>query len=329
MIGTASARQKSALARALSELTRRVLRRTRRLMSDRAFVIGQYTRLNGVPPNLETPRDLSEKMCWLKLNHLTPLHIQCCDKLAVRDYVAETVGADILIPLLLETDNAADIGPETINAGAFVLKTNHDSGGVVICRDRQTFDWDKARAFLAHRMRQNHYWTTREIAYKPIKPRILVEEMLPSTSDKPLLDYKIWCFGGRVEVIQLAFIHQSFGADGHKTAEGMQHAFYSAAWEKLNMQRASPIYPDDVPRPEGLERLIEIAERLSTPFPYCRVDLYLSENKVYFGEMTFYPSGGHVKCNPPEMERHLGDMLALPAPVDVRGVLRDQAKGNR
>ena len=290
----------------VSRIVHGLRRRSLRLVPDEIMVRRQYTLQNGCPPNLAAPRDLSEKLCWLKLNSIMPLQERCADKLAVRDYIAETVGDEYLIPLLHVFDSAAALAPEAVPETAFAAKVTHDSGGVVICRDRNRFDWAAAQAFLRQRMRQNYYFETRERIYKNIVPRLMVEKLLPSPEEGPLTDYKFWCFHGHAELIDIVVIE-----DGGKRQRW--HNYYDRDWTRRDITRQYPPIPHETRRPALLAELIETAERLTAPFPFCRADLYAVEGRVYVGELTFYPSGGYVRFQPDAEERRLGDLLDLSA----------------
>ena len=299
-----------------------VSRRLLRLMPDAAFVRRSYKHANGVPLDLAHPQTFSEKLSWLKLNYLTDLQMTCVDKLAVRDYVARTVGEEVLIPLLWQGTAASQVHPDVLTVDqvgqAFALKTTHDSGGVVLCWNRDTFDWDRARAFVAQRLRQNFYWEAREAAYRHTPRRILAEALLPSSPEVPLEDIKLWCFGGRVQIIQMAFVQQSFGADGF-TGGAVAHAFYRPDWKRVDMKFLYPSYQGEARRPDALDRLIAVAEALSEPFPFARVDLYAgSDDTVHFGEITFYPLAGNRRVEPEDLERELGDWITLPEPQRVQ-----------
>ena len=297
------------MQRSIARIGKALRRRATRLLPDERVVRSQYVKENGHAPDLITPRDLSEKLCWLKLNYCTPLQEQCADKLAVRSYVAETIGAEYLIPLIGTFDRASELRREAIANESFVLKVTHDSGGVMVVEDRGKHDWAEARAFFRRRLRQNYYYETRERVYRDVAPRILVEELL-RPDEGPLLDYKFWCFHGRVELVQNAIIPSG-------SAKQRYHTYYDRDWRKLPVRRQYDPVPYDVPRPKLLDEMIAVAERLSAPFPFCRTDLYLIGDRIWFGELTFYPSGGHVKFRPDSEERRLGDLLTLPAPTQA------------
>lgn len=295
----------------LTWIARGLRRRALRLVPSRLFVPWQYSVQNGRWPDLRTPRDLSEKLCWMKLNVSSELQVRCADKLAVRDYVAATIGGDALVPIILSTGDPADVNPSTITAERFAVKLTHDSGGVFVCDRREAFDWEGVRRRLRQKLRQNYFYEAREPAYRTIEPRIVVEQHLAGESDAPILDYKFWTFHGKVEFVQLSQI-----VLGDKGVVGSFHLFLDRNWERLAIRKHKPLLDTVPPRPEGLEALIAAAERLATPFPFCRVDLYRVEGRLRFGELTFFPSGGFVRFLPDAAERRFGDLLHLPGRHD-------------
>ena len=272
------------------------------LLSHRACVERQYRAFTGEPLDLENPRSLSEKLQWLKLHDVTPLHTQCADKLAAREYVRERVGEEHLIPLLLATDQPGDINPRTIRAERFAAKTNHDWGGVVLCRDRNTFDWQAARDQLSRHLQRSFWRTFRERAYRGIVPAVLVEALLQPSGGGGLRDYKIFCFHGRPGFVQVV-------DDRNRDATW---TMYDLGWTMLDVRRRGrPRSSVPHKRPARLDIMLAIAERLAEPFRFCRVDLYEVDGRVYFGEITFYPEAGYRPFEPAAFERKLGDMLRL------------------
>lgn len=277
-------------------------------------------------PDLEHPRDLTEKIAWLKLNYLDPLMVDCSDKIRVQDYAHAVTGQDLGARILHRGLKADDIRPEVIREDCFALKVNHDSGGVLVCRDRASFNWDGARAFMAARVRRNFYWEHRETAYWPLKPEIFVEECLPETETEPLLDHKFFCFNGVPRVIQMLRLEY-----GDRPGElRKRHLFFDPDWTRLPIRRNYPAYDGDMPRPDLSEAMVALARKLAAPFPLVRVDLYAppGTGRLYLGEMTFYPSAGVVRFEPPDFEREAGDWLTLPEKHDPWAVLRGYRPGD-
>ena len=260
----------------------------------------QWRQRFGTPLDLRNPRTFNQKIQWLKVHSNTPLHTRCGDKIAVRDYVAEVVGPDILIPLIMTTGDPDDIRPERICAERFVVKTNHDSGSVVICRDRRDFDWAECREKLRKHMQRNFYEYTLEPSYKNIVPRILVEEFKEDDGED-LADLKILCFHGSPEIITL-----NITEDGQKW-----NLTYDKRLERVNVRRVYPTYPRARRPPGDIQAMLAAAAKLAAPFPLCRVDLYPAEGRIWFGELTFFPNSGLVSFDPPEIDLAWGDLIDL------------------
>lgn len=288
--------------------------RLEKALPDRLAVEEQYRRRNGFRPDLDTPRDLSEKICWLKLHGMTALHRQCADKVDVRGYVRDCLGDELLTREILVTEDPADLNPDRIPDERFVAKANHDSGTILICRDRASFDWEGAREKARTSLSRDFSQRYREKQYKGIRPRILVEEFIEADDGGDLEDFKIFCFHGQPVLVQLdrdRFI-------GHR------QAFFDPNWRRLPVRRAYPPIDGTVPRPGQLGLMLEVAATLSRPFPFCRVDLYLAQGRLWFGELTFTPDAGLGRFQPPTFERQMGDLLDLDTPV---GVPRPRAIG--
>ena len=272
-----------------------------RRLPDEAFLRRRFERHLGFALDLDEPRLLVEWIQWLKLHDVTPLHRLCSDKIAVRERVSEVVGPGILVPLLDVLDDARDLTPHRIAASSFVAKTNHDCGGVVLCPDRGAFDWPGARAKLSRHLRREYWRSQRELAYRGIRPRVLVEAMLPGPGGGPPDDYKFFCFGGAVELIQV------IGGRGARQTRTMM----STGWDVLPVARLGvPTADAPPPRPPRLADMIAAAEALSGPFRFCRVDLYAIGETIRFGEYAFYPDGGYRPFVPIEWEERLGALVA-------------------
>lgn len=278
--------------------------RDERRTSTRAFIQAQYRGKTGRVLEVDRPRGLSEKLNALKLLPATDLQTICADKIKVRDYVAERVGKDLLIPAILATYRLRDLTPRNIRQDAFVLKTNHDFGGVVICRDRSAFDWGAARAKLADHLAFNHWYRHREPVYRDIRPGVLVEEFLLADGPDGLREFKIFCFHGRPHFIMV--IREK---DGVRTK-----TVFDTDWQPLPVRRrGAPCEPEAIAAPQSLPTLLDVATELSAPFAFSRVDLYENFGRVLFGEITFFPEGGMDVFEPYEWELRFGDLLRLPA----------------
>lgn len=277
----------------------RVLRDNK--LSDEELIKIKYKEFLGKQPNLENPKLFTEKIQWLKLNDRRDLYTLCADKYLVRNYVEEKIGSKYLIPLVFMTENYKDINQNELPDYPTIVKTTHDSGGTFIIQDKKTFDFKRLQRELFQRLKNNFYYLNREWEYKNIKPRIIVEKLLKDDSgNKQLNDYKIYCFHGKPMFIQTIFDR------GLETKED----WYDTNWNLLDVYYFSPI-KKNVEKPKVLKDLLNVAEKLSQDFPYVRVDLYVANNQIYFGELTFRPYGGFMKFVPESFDVELGNYLNL------------------
>lgn len=262
----------------------------------------QYLRHHRRLPNLFQPHTLSEKLHWLRLYYRHPLMPLCVDKLRSRDYISQKISADVLIPLL-----GAYSTPEQVDFSVFpeqfVLKPNHGSGWVILCRDQKSFDIPGARRQMAAWQAQDYYQVGHEWPYRHLPRWILVETYLAGHGDDPPNDVKFYCFHGEPRFIQVDV----------KTGTSHQQAFFSENWDRLAVRRAYPLFPGEIPPPDKLSEMIACARLLAAPFPFVRVDLYEAARKIYFGELTFFPGNGLLPFQPRQYDVHLGSYLNLPA----------------
>ncbi|NHF61536.1 glycosyl transferase [Flavobacteriaceae bacterium TP-CH-4] len=269
-----------------------------------------YKKNFGQKPNLKNPKTLNEKIQWLKINDRSPLHTQCADKYAVRDYVSSRIGSEYLVPLYFHTKNVNDLVPENLPDVPFIIKTNHDSGGGIILKEKSKANWAEIQKKLEARLKTNYYKASKEWQYKNIKPRIIVEKLLQDRNGDIPLDYKLHCFNAKVEMIQV---------DIGRGTKNHYRNWYSKDWKREPYRWSSPkgggVYTDpseeDVPKPKTLEKMIALSEELSKGFDYVRVDLYDVDGKIYFGELTFHHDGGYQPILPKKWDLILGQKLTL------------------
>lgn len=272
----------------------------------------RYRRKTGKALNLTNPKDLNEKINWLKLYDRSPLHTQCADKYAVREYVSEKIGERYLVPLYFHTKDPKKIIPENINQIPCIIKTNHDSGGGIFVYQSEGNDWEQIQKELTDRLEINYYKKYREWQYKNIEPRIIVEKLLLDESGKIPMDYKIHCFNGRPEIIQIDLDRFS----DHK------RNLYDPNWNLLPFtwsvwENNKPLWDNgkQIPRPRNLEELINLAMALSSEFIYARIDFYELNECIYFGEITFHPGSGFETIHPEKWAKILGERLKLPKKI--------------
>lgn len=273
-------------------------------MEDEEFLKKKFKLFFHRELDLDNPVTFCEKLQWLKLYNRDPKYTRLVDKYEAKKYAEENGVA--VIPTIGVWDD-----PEQIDISKlpqqFVLKCTHDSGGFVICRDKQSFNFKKAKKKLATRLKKNFYWLGREWPYKNVKPRIIAEPYIPILANPDSVEYKTTCFDGKVDFITVC------RGIAHAELYKRKNDFYDRDWNLLPF--VTEYYDNsgiENPKPAELEQLIETCEKLSKGIPYARVDCYIIDGTVYFGEITFFTWNGFIKFNPPEYDRILGDKITLP-----------------
>lgn len=277
--------------------------RADRIVPDKFFLELQYRCIMGKKLNLKSPQEFNEKIQWLKLYNRRPEYITMVDKYAVKDYVAAVIGSEYVIPTLGVWNRAEDIEwgllPEK-----FVLKTTHDSGGVVICKNKSELDKDKARKKLDASLKRDYYKASREWPYKKVPHQIIAEEYLDSIADDgDLYDYKFFCFDGEVKMIEVDYnraIHHN-------------RNLYTPEWVRIDAEIGVPSeLGREFTKPQNLEKAIEVAQKLSAKIPFVRIDLYIVGEKIYFGEITFFHASGYNRIKPECFSLKIGEWIHLP-----------------
>ena len=284
-----------------------------RWMDDETYLRLFYRMATGRRLNLQQPQTFNEKLQWLKLHDRRDIYTTMVDKCGAKRFVSERIGAEYVIPTLGVWDSFEEIDLDSLPV-PFVLKCTHDSGGLVVCTDRRGFDREAARRKINRRLRHNFYGYGREWPYKNVRPRIIAEPYLREPDGSALKDYKLFCFGG---VPRMTLV-----CSGRFGDEGLREDFYGEDWEPLPLRRPGHAGSDaPVPRPGPYERMKAIAARLSEGIPFARIDLYLVGDRVYFGEITLYPTGGFEGFCPEEADLRLGRLIALPGEREKGGAL--------
>lgn len=255
--------------------------------------------------NFDSPKTYTEKIQWLKLYNRDPKYCTLVDKYEVRGVVKSIIGEDHLIPLVGGPWDSFDEIDFNSLPKQFVLKSTHDSGGIVICKDKEQFDIDKAKKIINDSLKNNYFWQGREWPYKNIKHKIIAEQYMVDESGVELKDYKFFCFDGKC---QFLFIATDRGID-------TRFDFFDTDFNHIDVKNGHENSTKVIHRPERFEEMIEIAEKLSTGLPHVRIDLYNINGKIYFGEYTFFHFSGLIPFEPDEWDIKFGEMLILP---DVR-----------
>lgn len=273
-------------------------------MSDRTFIKWEYFSGMKKFPDLENPTTFNEKLQWLKLNDIHPEYSRIVDKAESKKYVKEVLGEggeEFLIPTLGVWNSFNEID-FSILPNQFVLKTTHDSGGVVVIKDKINMNLTKVQETIQRSLNHNFYYQHREYPYKDIKPRILAEKFMVDESGTELKDYKFFCFNGEPKFLFVA-------TDRPKNTH---FDFFDMNWKHLPITQGHPNSTKEIKKPVGFENMKSLAQRLSKGFPHVRVDLYDINGHVYFGELTFFHFSGNVPFEPEEWDYKIGEWLKLP-----------------
>lgn len=283
-------------------------------MPDEKYLKLMFRARTGRKLNLKNPQTFNEKLQWLKLYDRKPEYAQLVDKYEAKKYVAERIGEEYIIPTLGVWDSFDEIDFETLPK-QFVLKCTHDSGGLVICKDKNSLDKEAARKKIEHSLKKNYYKWGREWPYKNVKPRIIAEKYMSETEninqsdENSLKDYKFYCFNGKPDYLYISD-HMDDHSKAHISFADMQYKPAPFGREDYKPFESLP------QKPEKFEKMKELACELSKEHAFLRVDFYEIQHRIYFGELTFCPCSGVMPFKPEEWDRKLGELVVLP---DIAG----------
>lgn len=273
------------------------------IIPDSIYIRFKYRKIFGKWPELKNPKTFNEKLNWLKLYDRNPVYTTMVDKYEAKRYVADLIGEEYIIPTLGVWDKAEDIDFDGLPQ-KFVLKATHDSGRVLICKDKSKFDRSMAVKEMNESLKRNFYAVTREWPYKNVKPRIIAEQLLESADNKDLADYKVHNFNGIPKAI---LVCRDRFAD-----TGLTEDFYDIHWNHLDVKRPGhPNAPLLENRPVTLDLMLELSSKLAKGYPFMRTDFYTVNDKIYFGEITLYPASGSVPFIPSNYDDVLGKFLEI------------------
>lgn len=264
---------------------------------DKPHLKMMYRATIGYWPDLENPKTFNEKLQWLKLHDRNPLYTTLVDKYRVKQWVADRIGEQYVTTTYAAWDRAEDIDISGL-PDRFVLKTNHDCGGIVICRDKEAFDLDAAKAKLAAHLKRNYYWGGREWPYKNVEPLVFAEEYLEDIR----WELQTWNFGGEPKMV--AAIKEPHGVN--------EKRFYDGEWVELPFVSSPPALTESVPKPERLAGILDASRTVSSSGVFARVDFVDSSQGLKLGEITLYPAAGFVHWTPSDYDSVIGKWLKLP-----------------
>ena len=272
---------------------------------DETYLKLMYWAKMGKRLDLNNPVTFNEKLQWLKLHNQNPEYSKMVDKYEAKKWVSERIGNEYIIPTL-GVWNSFDEIDFTQLPNQFVLKCTHDSGGLVICKDKSHFDKAKAKKKIEASLKRNYFLVGREYPYKAVKPRIIAEQYMEDTTTKELRDYKIFTFNGIAKALFISSDRQS----GKTTAD-----YFDINFKPLDFTWGYPHSKVLPSKPKSFDQMVKAAECLAKDTVELRVDFYEVNGKAYFGEMTFFDGSGFDEFHPEEWDKKFGDMIKLPEQV--------------
>lgn len=250
--------------------------------------------------HLRNPQTYNEKLNFLKLYYKNPLYTTLVDKFEVKKYISNIIGEQYIIKTLGIYNLFEEIDFSSL-PNQFVIKCTHDSEGLVIVKDKSTFDVEAAKTKIEKALKYNFFYIGREWPYKNVQPRIIIEEYLEDHIDGELRDYKFFCFNGVPKVMFVA-------TDRSKGATKFD--FFDLDFNHLDIVQHYP-NAGDVRKPTNFCEMIDLSKKLSEGFPHVRVDFYEVEGRLYFGEMTFFHFSGFMPFKPDKWDRIFGEWLDI------------------
>lgn len=270
--------------------------------SDEKISILQYFLKNNTKPDLVNPKEFMEKILWLKLNYYKEDYGKFVDKYEVRSYIEERIGKKYLNEVYGIYDKVAQIDFNDL-PDQFVLKGTHGSGYNIIVKNKSELNLEKTKLKLNKFLSDNYYYRFRESIYKNLPPRILAEKYISEIDSDSLIDYKFHCFHGEPKYVYVQ-------KDKH---ENLRKSFYDLNWNKIIPEKHITAFSEaNFEKPDNFEEMIEIAKKLSEDFIFLRVDLYSINNKIIFGELTFFSNAGLIRSSVERFNKEFGDLMHLP-----------------
>lgn len=272
------------------------------IMPDDDYLRAKFKKKVGYDLDLKDPRSFNEKLQWLKIHNRRPEYVDMVDKIQAKNKAKEYIGETYIIPTIDVLNSAEEIDLKKL-PNSFVIKCTHDSGSAIVIKDKSIADEEKLKQTYRKLLDRNYYWGGREWVYKSIEPKLIIEEYMDDLGRDDLIDYKFMCFNGEVKSI--------FTCTERRSKTGLKVTFFDMEWNKQEFERHYPASREKILKPDNLDEMITIAEKLSRGIPFVRIDLYDIEGRIYFGEWTFFPGNGFEEFNPVEWDFKIGSWINL------------------
>ena len=280
-----------------------IVKKINRIIPDKLYLSILYRAYIGRWMNWNKPEGINEKIQWLKIYDRNPRYTDWVDKYEAKKLASDLIGEEYVIPTIGIYNRFDEINFDSL-PNQFVIKCTHDSGGLVVCKNKLKLDLAYVRKKIEKSLNSNYYYSSREWPYKNVKPRIIIEKFMENNDQGELKDYKFFCYDGVPKVL---FICTERDVPG----EEMKLNFFDMDFKPLPITNVNPMSNKVIEKPKGFEIMKTIAARLSKGIPHVRVDLYEINGKVYFGEMTFHSAGGFDIFKPDEWDLKLGSWIDL------------------
>ena len=271
------------------------------ILPDKVYLQLLFRAHVGYKLNLERPLTYNEKLQWLKLYDRKDIYTMLVDKYEVKEIIGNKIGNEYIIPTIGVWDTVEEVDFDSL-PDRFVLKCTHDSGGIIVCKNKDSFDINNAKKILAKSMQKSYFYSGREWPYLNIKPRIIAEEYIGDIEKVPE-DYKFYTFNGEIDSVMLC-------KDREKGYP--KFFFYDMEWNRLEYQRIEPNSETPINMPPNFDKMIEIVKMLAKDFLQIRVDLYNINGKIYFGELTFFNQSGFDIDITYDTDLYWGNKFELP-----------------
>lgn len=270
-------------------------------ISDRKYIELKYEVIMGKKLNLDKPKTFNEKLQWLKLYDRNPNYTNMVDKYEAKKYVSKIIGEDYIIPTFGIYNKFEDIDFKEL-PNQFVVKPTHTSGNIYLCKNKNEINYKKLKKIINGWLKRKYYYIHREWPYKNVKPRIIIEKYMQDKNfNEDLKDYKFFCFNGKVKMILVCSNRFS----------NLNKTFFDENWKIFDFQEGNHGRDESIKKPINFEKMKELSEQLAQNLSFVRIDFYDINGKIYFGEITFFPSAGFEKFNPDKYDEFFGKMIKL------------------
>jgi hypothetical protein len=274
-------------------------------LSDEDFVKKAFKLRMGYDLDLDNPQSFNEKLQWLKLYNRKPEYTRMVDKYEAKIIIEKSIGKEYIIPTYGVWNNTKEIDFSSL-PNQFVIKCTHNSGGLIVCRDKKTLDIEAAKRKLQKTLEGNYYLYGREWPYKEVKPRIIAESLVQNSDDSSLAEYNFFCFNGEPIFFMHCYGDRDRGETRYNDYYMVDGTRLKLTWGYKSSARTEFQYFD------AYEEMIEKARILSANIPFLRVDFYLCNGRPLMGELTFFHWGGFMPIVPKEFDKKFGEWIKLP-----------------